>query len=294
MKYKILKLKQNEFPNKLKKIENAPKQLYLIGNKELLFEDCFGIVGTRRITDYGKQNCEFFTRELVFRNIPIVSGMAIGTDSIAHKTCLEYNGKTIAVLGSGFDNIFPEENLELFEKIIESGGLVITEYENEVKPLKENFPQRNRIVTALSEGILVIEAAFRSGTSISVNNAKKQGKKVFAIPGKLDSCVGVGVNKMIKQGAILTTDIQDIISCFPQFENRLRKSTKRKTSKSVKIDEEYRKVYEILEKKSMSLEEFLQETELSFKDIINLLTKMEIEGIIEQDLIGNYKIKLKN
>lgn len=291
MKYKIFKLTQDEFPDKLKKIENSPKQLYLIGNKDLLFEDCFGIVGTRKITDYGIQNCEFFTRELVFRNIPIVSGMAIGTDSVAHKTCLEYSGKTIAVLGSGFDNIFPEENLDLFEKIIGSGGLVVTEYENDVKPLKENFPQRNRIVTALSEGILVVEAAFRSGTSITVNNAKKQGKKVFAIPGKLDSCVGVGVNKMIKQGAILTTDIQDIISSFPQFEHRLRKSVNRKASKSVKINEEYRNMYEILEKKSMSIEELIQETDLSFKEVIKLLTKMEIEGIIEQDLIGTYKIK---
>lgn len=290
MKHKILKLKQDELPEKLKKIEKAPKQLYLIGNKNLLFEDCFGIVGTRRITDYGKENCKFFTRELVFRNIPIVSGMAIGTDSVAHKTCLEYGGKTVAVLGSGFDNIFPEENIELFEKIIENDGLIITEYENNVKPLKENFPQRNRIVTGLSEGILVIEAGFRSGTSITVSNAKKQGKKVFAIPGKLDSCVGVGVNKMIKQGAILTTDIQDIVSNFPQFEHRLRKSTNKKSSRSVKINDEYKKIYEILEKKQMSIEELIQETEFSFKEIIKLLTKMEIEGIVEQDLLGNYKI----
>lgn len=290
MKHKILKLKQDELPEKLKKIEKAPKQLYLIGNKNLLFEDCFGIVGTRRITDYGKENCKFFTRELVFRNISIVSGMAIGTDSVAHKTCLEYGGKTVAVLGSGFDNIFPEENIELFEKIIENDGLIITEYENNVKPLKENFPQRNRIVTGLSEGILVIEAGFRSGTSITVSNAKKQGKKVFAIPGKLDSCVGVGVNKMIKQGAILTTDIQDIVSNFPQFEHRLRKSTNKKSSRSVKINDEYKKIYEILEKKQMSIEELIQETEFSFKEIIKLLTKMEIEGIVEQDLLGNYKI----
>lgn len=290
MKHKILKLKQDELPEKLKKIEKAPKQLYLIGNKELLFENCFGIVGTRRITDYGKNNCEFFTRELVFRNIPIVSGMAVGTDSVAHKTCLEYGGKTIAVLGSGFDNIFPEENIELFEKIIENDGLVITEYENNVKPLKENFPQRNRIVTALSEGILVVEAGFRSGTSITVTNAKKQGKKVFAIPGKLDSCVGVGVNNMIKQGAILTTNIQDIISNFPQFEHRLRKNTNRKHSKSEKINDDYKEIYDILENRQMSIEELLQESNLSFKEIIKLLTKMEIEGIVEQDLLGNYKI----
>lgn len=291
MKYKILKLEQKDFPEKLRKIENSPKQLYLIGNEKLLYEDCFGVVGTRRITEYGIQNCEFFTKELVFRNIPIVSGMAIGTDSIAHKTALEYGGKTIAVLGSGFNNIFPEENIELFQKIIEEDGLIVTEYEHDMKPLKENFPQRNRIVTALSEGILVIEAAFRSGTSITVNNAKKQGKKVFAIPGKLDSCVGVGVNNMIKYGAILTTNIEDIISNYPQFENKLRKSTQRKISKSVNIKFEYRKIYEILEQGEACIDEIIQETSITFKDIIKLLTNMEIEGLIEQNISGEYKIK---
>ncbi len=291
MKYKIFKLEYKDFPTKLKEIDKPPKQIYLIGNKKLLFEESFGIIGTRKITEYGEGNCEFFTKEFALRDIPIVSGMALGTDTIAHKTCIEHGGKTIAVLGSGFNNIFPEENKELFEKIIETDGLIITEYENDMKPLKENFPARNRIITALSEGILVIEAAFRSGTSITVNNAKKQGKKVFAIPGKLDSCVGVGVNKMIKQGAILTTEIQDILECFPQFSNKMRKSDKEKESKCLKIKKEYKKIYEILESGERSLEDLINEVRMDFKELIVLLTNMEIEGLINQNFIGNYKIK---
>lgn len=290
MNYKIIKLNKDDFPQKLKMLRNAPKYLYLIGNKELLFESCFGIVGTRRISEYGIQNCINLTKEFVFRNIPIVSGMAIGTDSVAHKTAIEYSGKTIAVLGSGFNNIFPKENLDLFNEIIENNGLVVTEYEENVEPLKENFPKRNRIVTALSEGILVIEAAYRSGTSITVNNAKKQGKKVFALPGKLDSFVGVGVNNMIKKGAILTTNIEDIISNYPQFKDRLRKITNQKKFKSVKIKKEYKIIYKALETGEKYLDEILQYTGLTIKEALKLLTKMEIEGVISHEITGKYKL----
>ena len=182
MNYKIEKITKKDYPQKLKDITKSPEQIYYVGNIDLLFEDSFGIVGTRKISEYGITNCKNFTKELVLRNIPIVSGMAIGTDTIAHKTTLEYSGKTIAVLGSGFNHIFPEENIELFKNIVYSGGLIITEYEKNVGPDRYNFPKRNRIISALSEGILIIEAAYRSGTSITAKWAYKQGKKVFALP----------------------------------------------------------------------------------------------------------------
>lgn len=288
MKYKIIKLERKDFPEKLKNIKNSPKKLYMIGNTNLLWEDCFGIVGTRKITEYGIDNCENFTREFVFRKIPIVSGMAIGTDSIAHKTTLEYGGKTIAVLGSGFGNIFPKENIDMFEKIIENGGLVVTEFEYEMKPLKGNFPKRNRIVTALSEGILVIEAGYRSGSSITAKNAIEQGKLVFALPGKLDSSVGIGVNNLIKNGAIFTTTIEDILIKYPQFANRLRITPKKNTSKSVKIKEEYKDIYNVLEKNDGVLDNILEETKLELRDVLKILTKMEVEGLITQDITGKY------
>ena len=290
MNYKITKLSKNDFPEKLRNIRNSPKNLYLIGNKELLYEECFGIVGTRRISEYGIENCKNFAKEFVFRNVPIVSGMAIGTDTVAHKTAIEYGGKTIAVLGSGFNNIFPKENIELFDKIIETNGLVVTEYEMDVEPTKENFPERNRIVTALSEGILVIEAAFRSGTSITANNAKAQGKKVFALPGKLDSSVGVGVNNMIKKGAILTTKIEDILNHYPQFADRLRITTTKKSYESENIKKEYKCIYKILKNEAKYLDEILEDTGLSINEVLKLLTKMELEGIIEHEITGKYEI----
>lgn len=291
MNYKIIKLEEKDFPEKLKKITDPPKVLYAIGNIHLLEEDSFGVIGTRRITEYGEKNCKFFTKELSLRNIPIVSGMALGTDTIAHKTAIENQGKTIAVLGSGFDNVFPKENINLFDEIIKNDGLIITEYENNIKPVKTNFPERNRIVTAISEGILVIEAAYRSGTSITVRNAKNQNKKVFALPGKLDSCVGIGVNRMIKNGAILTTSIEDIISLYPQFKNRLRKNIVKEKVIKIDIKEEYKEIFNIIKNNEEDLETILMKTNLTFKEAIKILTNMEIDGIIKQNEFGKFELK---
>lgn len=281
---KIQKLEQKDFPEKLKKIKNPPNQLYYIGNLELLYENCFAIVGTRRITDYGIKNCKYFSKELALRNIPIVSGMAIGTDTVAHKTALEYGGPTIAVLGGGLERIFPEENCELFKEIIENGGLVITEYENNVKADKYKFPQRNRIVTAISEGVLVIEAAYRSGTSITAKCAIEQGKRVFAIPGKLDNSFGVGVNRLIKEGAILTTEIEDILTSYPQFMNKKRKSEAQK-----KIKKEYRKIFNILSKADSSIDDLIIQTDYKIQDLLKILSNMQIENIISMEM-GVYKL----
>lgn len=189
-----------------------------------------------------------------------------------------------------FGNIFPTENIELFEKIIETGGLIVTEFEYDVKPLKENFPKRNRIVTALSDGILVIEAGYRSGSSITARNAIEQEKLVFALPGKLDSSVGIGVNNLIKKGAIFTTEIEDILKEYPQFENRLRIEVEKKTCKSVKIKDEYKIIYEIIKSDKGFLDNILIETKLDIREILRILTSMELEGIITQDITGKYML----
>lgn len=279
---KICTLIPKQFPEKLLKIEKPPKQLYYIGNINLLYEESFAVVGTRRITRYGIKNCKNFTKELVLRNIPIVSGMAIGTDAIAHKTALNYKGKTIAVLGSGLERIFPTENYNLFEEIISNGGLVISEYKNNIKAQSNQFLQRNRIVTAISEGVLVIEAGYRSGTSVTVKYAKKQGKHVFAIPGNLDNPFGIGVNRMIKEGAILTTCIEDILINYPQFMNRKWKEVSR-------IKKEYKKIYEILEDGECTIDELLEKTKYNIKEIIKVLSSMELDNIVINEM-GVYKI----
>ncbi len=217
--------------------------------------------------------------------------MAIGTDTIAHETTLQYQGETIAILGSGFQHVFPKENETLWENIILHKGLVITEYEANMKPLSKNFPVRNRIISALSEGILVIEAAYRSGTSITVKYAKEQGKKVFALPGRLDDCHGIGVNTMIKEGAILTTQIQDILVHYPQFQNKVRKSNFVTVNKENNIRKEFQQIYQYLKKTPLSIDELVNSIHKDVNEIFPLLTEMEIEGIIFQAIGGKYQLK---
>lgn len=287
MNYEIIKIDNEIYPEKLRIIDKPPKQLYAIGNIDLLNKDMIAVVGTRKITDYGKKIATKFCEEIALRDIPIISGMAIGTDTIAHKCALKCGAPTIAVLGTGLNNIYPEENLQLYEDILNSNGLVITEVGVEVEYDSKSFPRRNRIVSALSECVLVIEAAYRSGTSITVRYAKEQGKQVFAIPGMLENIYGVGVNKFIKDGANIVTDIEDILQCYPQFMNK-----KRKSYHEIKMKSEYKEIYQILKNKNCNLEEISKSIKnKSIRELTNILTMMELEDFIVKDIGNGYKIK---
>lgn len=273
------------FPEKLRKIKNPPGKLYTIGNVELLGKPSLAIVGTRHITEYGTKNCEYFAQKMVEENIPVVSGMADGTDSVAHRTALQYGGETIAVLGGGFEHIFPRENLGLFEKIIERNGLVVTEYPPSVPAKSERFLERNRIVSGLSEGVLIIEAAYRSGTSVTAKLAYRQGKVVMALPGRLDDPYGVGVNKLIQEGAKLVTNIEDVLELFPQFMHHLGKTAQEKQMTFWDVKEEYQEIVKILQKQTLSAQEIVQKTkEKNLRETLNLLMNMELEGIITQEM----------
>lgn len=279
------------FPDKLKEIKNPPAKLYAIGNVELLNKPSLAIVGTRNITEYGIKNCKYFAQKIVEKDIPIVSGMALGTDSVAHNTALEFGGETIAVLGGGFDNIFPKENLGLFENIITQNGLVITEYPPNIIAKSERFLERNRIVSGLSEGVLIIEAAYRSGTSVTAKYAYSQGKIVMALPGRLDNSYGVGVNKLIQDGAKLITDIDDVLTNFPQFMNKMGKIIEPKQMTLWNIDDKYKEIIKILHNNILTVEEIVQKTkEKDLRKIMSLLFEMEMENIITQEIGVGYKL----
>ena len=287
-----IKFDDERFPDKLRKIRKPPQKLYAIGNIELLKKPSLAVVGTRHITEYGMKNCKYFAREIVKKNIPIVSGMALGTDTVAHKTALECAGETIAVLGNGFNKIYPKENINLFEKIIARNGLVVTEYEPDVEAKSERFLERNRIVSGLSEGVLIIEAAYRSGTSVTAKLAKNQGRVVMALPGRLDDTYGVGVNKLIQEGANLVTDINDVFKLFPQFAYNLCKTEKEDQITFWDVKEEYKEIAEILKNGTFSVEEIVQKTKnKNLREVLNLLINMELEEIVEQELGVGYKLK---
>ncbi len=289
-----ISINDEKFPEKLRKIKNPPAKLYAIGNVALLNKASLAIVGTRHITEYGTKNCEYFAKKMVENEIPVVSGMASGTDTVAHKTVLEYGGETIAVLGGGFEHIFPKENLGLFEKIIEKGGLLITEYAPQITVKSERFLERNRIVSGLSEGVLIIEAAYRSGTSVTAKLAYSQGKVVMALPGRLDNSYGVGVNKMIQEGAKLVTNIEDVLSNFPQFMKKVGKTKQQKQIALWDVKEEYKEIMEILENQTLSAEEIVQQTKgKNLRETLNLLMNMELEGMITQEMGIGYRKEVK-
>ena len=246
-----------------------------------LNEISLAIVGTRNITNYGIKYAKEFTKEIALRDIVVVSGMAKGTDRIAHEETLNAGGKTIAVMGTGFNRVYPDQNIDIYERIINENGLIITEYEDNVEFKTKNFPYRNRIVSGLSEGVLVIEGAYRSGTSITANLAWQQKKKVYALPGRLDSSYGVGVNMLIQKGAKLVMNINDILIDFPE----LLKRKKRIIIHNNKIKQEYRKIYELLGDIPISLEEISMKTRNNIRCTAKLLTLMEIEDLVEQ-IIG--------
>ena len=209
MKIEEISINSKEYLQNLKNIYDPPKKIYLIGNKDLLYQKGIAIVGARAATQYGKKIAYNLAKELSEQNIVIISGLAIGIDSYAHKGSLEKG--TIAVLGSGIDNIYPKENLELAREIIKNKGCIISEYPLGTKPERLHFPQRNRIISGLSNGVVVIEASKKSGALITAEFALEQGKEVFAVPGDINKKQSEGTNQLIKDGAILLTSATDIL-----------------------------------------------------------------------------------
>ena len=208
---KIVRMDDAEYPNNLKEIFDPPPVLYCIGNTKLLNEVSIAIIGCRNASRYGLKIARIFADNLSKKGVTIISGFAKGIDTVSHESSFKNIGKTIAVLGSGLDVIYPKENEELFYDIVRNGGLIISEFPLGTMPLKENFPRRNRIISALSQGVIVVEAKKYSGTMITVDFALEQGKTVFAIPGNIDSLNSEGTNELIKQGAKPVTNYKEIL-----------------------------------------------------------------------------------
>lgn len=274
------------YPERLRLIPNPPKQLYVLGNEELLKEKCIAIVGSRNCTENGAKLAEKFAKELSYNRLCIVSGMAKGIDTSVHNGALKVKGKTIAVLGAGFNHIFPKDNENLFKEIIKSGGAVITEYEEDVDTCPQGFALRNRIVSGLSLGVLVIEAKWRSGTAITAEFARKQKKQVFCIPHGLEDEAGIGTNRLIKEGANLVTETKDIM-------DKLKLDYKGKKVKEIKsidldIPVEYAPIYKCITEKPINIDELCKKTKMEISKINYILTMLELEGYIKQLPGKNY------
>lgn len=274
----ILTLKDPGYPKSLAAITNSPPLLYMKG--ELLPEDhqAMAIVGSRKASSYGIRTAENMAQELSVHGFTIVSGLARGIDSAAHSGALAAGGRTLGVLGCGLDIQYPPENTKLFQEIIQHGA-VISEFPLGTPPLPVNFPHRNRIISGLSMGTLVVEATERSGSLITAQCALEQGREVFAIPGNLGAANSQGTNRLIKAGAKLVAGVHDILEEIqPQLGTERRVLTQ---SPQVQLEPMEEILYEILSDEPRHIDELITQSRLPSAQVSGVLLQLELKGTVK-------------
>ena len=276
-KWPVKTIDKRDFPEQLKKINNCPEKLNYRGNwNNKIFEKSLAIVGSRRMSQYGKWVVEKFVPELIANKFTIISGFMYGVDSCAHRETLECGGITVAVLGGGLDIFTPPENEKMYWEILEKGGLIISEYDNDFLPTLWSFPQRNRIVSGLSNnGVLVVEANMKSGSLITARLAIEQGKKLFVIPGPINSSVSTGVNYLIKEkDGIMVTIPEDITSQKIKM-----------TQLTMEIVDPFEKeIIKYLKIESLSTDELAKKLNKKIMLMSSKLMIMNMEGKISENL----------
>lgn len=280
-KWPVNEILKKDLPKNLLEIKPEIKKLYYRGNwNNSIFEKVVAIVGSRQITRYGKLVIERMMPEIVFQKTTVISGFMYGADSEAHWKCLELGGKTIAVLGSGLNEFYPKENDKLYTKILETGGLVISEYENDFKATTWTFPQRNRIVSGLSNvGILIVEAGIKSGSLITAKLGLEQGKMILAVPGPINSKTSEGTNWLIKSGAArMITEVSDI------FEDKIQMPNQESLFKDYSnLSDMERNIIDILESEAVSIDEICQKMRKTVSEISTVLSLMLIKDLITEE-----------
>ena len=276
-----IKSKTKQYPKLLAQITDSPKQLYCRGNIKLLNSFCIGIVGTRKFTSYGKEATEHIVIGLADSRVTIVSGLAFGVDSVAHQTALDNGLPTIAVLGTGIDDksIYPNSNLTLAQEILKNEGLIVSEYPPGSKGYKGNFPARNRIISGLSKGVLIVEAPEKSGALITTAFATEQNRDVFAVPGNIFSLNSKGPNMLIQRGAKPVFSAQDILGTYYQ---NLELNLQPKSHISTK-DPAERTILAILDEKGeQTMDEIIRGSGIEAPQILAAISMLEIRGRIKQ------------
>ncbi len=281
---KIITIEDNDYPEDLKNIPDPPIVLYLKG--ELRPEDklAIGIVGSRRASFYGLSNAGKFAYELSARGFTVISGMARGIDTAAHRGALKAGGRTIAVMGSGFNRIYPPENKNLAEEISRQGA-VISEFPVDTPPKRENFPCRNRLISGLALGILVVEAAQNSGALITADFALEQGRDVFSLPGKVDSNTSFGTNGLIKQGAKLVSCVDDITEeyIFPQDQKKVCAEDNIKELSAIDSGNKAEDIlYGLISSEAVQLDDLAEKLNMDIPQISGMLLKLQLKKLIRQ------------
>lgn len=284
----IITISDPLYPPLLKQIYDPPILVWVQGNPESLSVPGVAVIGTRNATSYGKKQAARLTTELASRGLCIFSGLAFGIDATAHKAALEAGGTTVAVLGSGIDNLYPRKNAGVARDIVKSGGAVISEFPLGTNPDAGNFPVRNRIVSGLSLGVVVVESGIQGGSMITAELGLDQNREVFAVPHSLDSAAGTGCNYLIKKGAAkLVQTVDDILDELPLSVSEGQDSKasglpERTDWRALELDKESQKVCALLEEGQAQLDEISERTGISTSQLLVILLQLEMKGIVKQ------------
>ena len=287
---RFIPMNHPDYPDRLKDIHDPPLFLYLKGRLDPHDSYAIAMVGARRPTPYGRRVAEMLACELSSAGFTIVSGMARGIDSVAHRAALKAGGRSIGVLGCGIDIVYPGENAPLFTEMAERGA-IISEFPVGTGPEKKNFPQRNRVISGLSLGTVVVEAAERSGSLITTRFALEQGREVFAVPGDINSEMSMGANNLIKQGAKLVTTAGDILEEFAQLlTHPLKHGIRNNSTDGRSLSGDEGGIYERITLRPKHVDQIIVESGLAPQKVMQLLLGLEIKGVVEQ-LPGNCYVK---
>ncbi len=280
----IVTIYSDVYPESLKNIDDRPLVLFCKGNTLLLKnENMIAVVGTRKPTNYGRDVTQLFSKELAKSGVVVVSGLAYGIDAEAGRSAVEVGGKTIAVLGGGVNKIYPSSNIPLANKIIANGGLVLSEYLPDESPRQYYFPERNRIISGLSKGVLIIEAGENSGSLITASIAIEQNKEIFVVPANVTSTASFGSNKLIREyPECLVIYPQDILDRL-----HIESVSINEVDDNLELTNEQRIVYDLLRVQDLKFDEIANKIKLSPNELNTLLTEMELFGIIKKK-VGNY------
>ena len=289
----VLILDDGSYPALLREIDDPPPVLYVKGDWQACFEQpCIGVIGSRMCSTYGVNASEMLSRDLASRGITVVSGLARGIDTAAHRGAMDGKGKTIGVIGTGIDSVYPKENNGLVREILASGGCIVSQFPLGTPPLKENFPYRNRIISGLSLGVLIVEASERSGSLITARLAMEQNREVMAVPGNITSGNSFGTNYLIKSGAKLVQQWQDVVAEMPSeisaaiLPPKIEKQNAEDASRQPELipadmNENERKIWSILNAdEPVHIDSLLETSGLSFGDLNTALVALDIRDLI--------------
>jgi len=288
----ILILDDGSYPTLLREIGDPPITLYVRGEWQACLEQpCMGVIGSRMCSTYGENAAEMLSRDLASRGITVVSGFARGIDTAAHRGAIQGKGRTVAVMGTGIDGVYPKENIRLVREILDAGGAVVSQFPLGTPPLKDNFPYRNRIISGLSLGVLIVEASERSGSLITARLAAEQNREVMAVPGNITSSNSFGTNYLIKAGAKLVQQWQDVVAELPseiaakilppKIDEKKNGNSQQQELVPADLNENERKVWLLLTADEATHIDVLLETSgLSFGDINSVLVGLDIKDLI--------------